>query len=63
MMIIVRVFPKKDLNDSWDRVLNNVQQICNEHCTALYISQQEEKDFMSIMYDVKDMDAFLCRKP
>jgi len=58
MMMIVRIFPKKDLDDSWNRILNNFQQICSEHCTALYVSQQEEKDFMSIMYDVKDVDAF-----
>jgi hypothetical protein len=57
MMMIVRVFPKSDLNDSWDRVLHNLEKLSNEHCTPLYISQQEEKDFMSIMYDVKDVDA------
>jgi hypothetical protein len=58
MMIIVRVFPKRDLRDSWDRLLNNLERISNKDCTPLYISQQEEKEFMSIMYDVKDIDAF-----
>jgi len=58
MMIILRVFPKSDLTDSWQRVTNNLDKISNEHCTPLYISQQEEKDFLSIMYDVKDIDSF-----
>jgi hypothetical protein len=35
-----------------------LERISNKDCTPLYISQQEEKEFMSIMYDVKDIDAF-----
>jgi hypothetical protein len=58
MMILLRVFPKIDLTDSWQRAMNNLDKISNEHCTPLYLSQQEEKDFMSIMYDVKDIDSF-----
>ena len=58
MMIIVRLFPKDELGDSWDRILNNVGKISNKDCIPLYISQQEEREFISIMYDVKDVDAF-----
>jgi len=58
MMILLRVFPKSDLTDSWQRVMNNLDKICNEHCTPLYISQREEKDFLSIMYDVTNIDSF-----
>lgn len=58
MMLIVRVFPKNDLDDSWNDVLSNLKKISTEYCTPLYISQQEEKDFMSIIFDVKDVDAF-----
>jgi hypothetical protein len=58
MMIIVRLFPKDELGDSWDRILNNVEKISNKDCTPLYVSQQEEKDFISIIYDVRDVDAF-----
>jgi len=58
MMMIVRMFPRNDLKDSWDRVLNNLDQISDGNCTPLYMSQQEEKDFMSIIFDVKDVDAF-----
>jgi hypothetical protein len=58
MMIIVRVFPRGGLSDSWQRAVNNVEKISNKHCTPLYVSQQEEKAFMSIIYDVRDIDAF-----
>jgi hypothetical protein len=58
MMIIVRVFPKDELSDSWDRILNNVEKISNKDCTPLYVSQQEEKEFVSIIYDVRDVDGF-----
>jgi len=58
MMLIVRVFPKDDLNDTWNRIATSSDKITSQHCTPLYISQQEEKNFMSIMYDVKDVDGF-----
>jgi hypothetical protein len=58
MMLIVRVFPKESLSDCWHRVLNRFEAMRNESCMPLYISRQEEKDFMSIMYDVKDIDSF-----
>ena len=58
MMILLRIFPKQDLSDSWRRALANSDDITNKDCTPLYASQQEEKDFMSIMYDVKDIDSF-----
>jgi len=58
MMLIVRVFPKNDLSTSWNSTLSNLQNMTSEHYRPLYISQQEEKDFMSIMCDVKDIDAF-----
>jgi len=58
MMILLRVFPKTNLSDSWQRVINNLDKISNEHCTPLYISQREEKEFMSIMYDVNNIDSF-----
>jgi hypothetical protein len=57
-MLIVRLFPKEDLMDCWHRTLNSFEEMRNENCTPLYISRQEEKDFMSVMYDVKDIDSF-----
>ncbi len=58
MMIIVRLFPRGALGDSWQRVLDSAEKLSSEHCTPLYASQQEEKSFMSIIYDVSDIDAF-----
>ncbi len=58
MMIVVRLFPKDDLDSSWDMVLKNVGKISNKDCTPLYASVREEEDFMSIIYDVRDIDAF-----
>jgi hypothetical protein len=58
MMILLRIFPKQDLSDSWRRALGASDKISNKDCTPLYASQQEEKDFMSIMYDVNDIDSF-----
>jgi hypothetical protein len=58
MMIILRIFPKDDLKDTWDRVLGNVENISSKHCTPLYASIREEEDWVSIIYDVKDIDAF-----
>lgn len=57
MMIIVRVFPTGELNQIWDDVLRNLEDLSNEQCTPLYLSQQEEKNFLSIIYDVKDTDS------
>ena len=57
-MIIVRIFPRGELNESWDKLLSNLEKISNEYCTPLYLSQQEEMKFMSLIYDVKDMDHF-----
>jgi hypothetical protein len=58
MMIILRIFPKGDLEGGWDAVLRNLDKLGNEQCTPLYLSQQEEKSFMSIIYDLKDVDSF-----
>jgi hypothetical protein len=46
------------LNQAWDDVLQNVEGLSNEHSTPLYLSQQEEKNFLTIIYDVQDADAF-----
>lgn len=58
MMLILRVFPRKGLSESWNGVLKGLEKMSARHCTPLYMSQQEEKDFMSIMFDVQDIDAF-----
>jgi hypothetical protein len=58
MMIILRIFPNGDLDGGWDAVLRNLDKLGNDQCTPLYLSQQEERSFMSIIYDLKDLDSF-----
>jgi hypothetical protein len=48
----------RELNQAWDDILQNVEALSNEHSTPLYLSQQEEKNFLSIIYDVEDADSF-----
>jgi hypothetical protein len=58
MMIVVRIFPKGDLEESWNRVLDNLEKMSNRNCTALYLSQREEENFITLVYEVKDPDSF-----
>jgi len=57
-MIILRVFPKGDVREAWDNIAQNMKTFSSENSTPLYLSQQEEKNFLSIIYDVKDVDLF-----
>jgi hypothetical protein len=58
MMVIVRIFPSGELEESWNSVLSSVADLTNLYCTPLYLSQREEENFMTITYDVKDPDWF-----
>ncbi len=58
MMVIVRIFPAGELEESWNRVLDNLAVISNERCTPLYLSQREEENFMTLIYEVRDIDCF-----
>jgi hypothetical protein len=56
MMVIVRIFPSGELAESWNRVLDNLEVLSNMHCTPLYLSQREEENLMTLIYEVKDLD-------
>jgi len=58
MMIIVRIFPKGELEASWNRVLDNLDSISNGYCTPLFLSRREVENRMSLVYDVKEMSSF-----
>ena len=58
MMIIVRVYPKGDLKESWEKIVQNPTTISGECCMPLYISRQEKGDFMSIIYHIGEIDEF-----
>jgi len=57
MMIVVRIFPKGELEESWNKVLNNLEKMSNKYCTPLFLSQREEENRMSLVYDVKEVNA------
>jgi hypothetical protein len=58
MMVIVRIFPSGKLEESWNKVLDNLEALSNMYCTPLYLSQREEENFMTLIYDVKEADHF-----
>ncbi len=58
MMMIVRIYPAGELEESWSKVLNNLKAISSQHCTPLYLSQREEENFMTLIYDADDIDCF-----
>jgi hypothetical protein len=58
MMIIVRIFPRGELKESWSKVTSNLERLSNVHCVPLYLSQREEENFMTLIYDVEDVDSF-----
>lgn len=58
MMVVVRIFPSGELEESWTRVLDNLEGLSNMYCTPLYLSQREEENLMTLIYDVRDADRF-----
>jgi len=58
MMVIVRIFPSGELEESWTRVIDSIEDLSNLYCTPLYLSQREEEKMMTLIYDVKDPDHF-----
>jgi len=58
MMVIVRIFPSGTLEESWNRVIGSIEGLSNMYCTPLYLSQREEENMMTLVYDVKDPDRF-----
>jgi hypothetical protein len=57
-MVIVRIFPSGELEESWNQVINNIEHLSNTNCTPLYLSQREEEKMMTLIYDVEDPDHF-----
>lgn len=56
MMVIVRIFPSGELDESWNKVLENLDKLSDMYCTPLYLSQREEENLMTLIYDVRDPD-------
>jgi len=56
-MIVVRIFPRGELEESWKRVTGNLDRISNKYCSPLYLSQREEENFMTLVYDVRETNS------
>lgn len=56
MMIIVRLFPKTDLNRIWHYVENVIAKESSDVCTPLYSAQLEGMMSVGVIFDVKDPD-------
>ena len=58
MMIIVRIYPRGELRETWNRVISGLEKLSSNRCVPLYLSQREEENFMTLIYDVEDVDSF-----
>jgi hypothetical protein len=56
MMIIVRLFPKADLNKAWQFVENVIAKESREGVTPLYATQAEGMMSVGIIFDIEDPD-------
>ena len=56
MMMIVRLFPKADLNETWEFVENIIAKEPTDGVTPLYATQAEGMMNVGIIFDVKDPD-------
>lgn len=54
MMMIVRLFPKTDLNRVWNYVENVIAKESSEKVTPLYATQAEGMMNVGVIFDVKD---------
>jgi DNA-binding Lrp family transcriptional regulator len=55
-MIIVRLYPKTDLNRVWHYVENVIAKESSDVCTPLYSAQLEGMMSVGVIFDVKDPD-------
>ena len=56
MMIIVRMYPKTDLNRVWNYVENVIAKETSDVVTPLYSAQLEGLMSVGVIFDVKDPD-------
>lgn len=56
MMMIVRLFPKTDLNKVWNYVENVIAKESTDVVTPLYATQAEGMMNVGVIFDVKDPD-------
>jgi hypothetical protein len=57
MMIIVRLYPKMDLNKIWNYVENVIPKEATKEVTPLYATQTEGMMEVGVIFDVKNLDS------
>ena len=55
-MIIVRLFPKSDLNKIWHYVENHIEEESSKYVTPLYATQAEGMMSVGVIFNVNDSD-------
>jgi hypothetical protein len=59
MMIIVRIFPIESKEALWNSLIEIVPKMEIENVKPLYISQQKEYDYTSIVFDAESFEAMV----
>ena len=62
MMVIVRLFPKTNLEKVWNYVENVIAKESSDFVTPLYSAQLEGMMSVGVIFDVKDPDKCLLEQ-
>jgi hypothetical protein len=57
MTVIVRLFSKSSIATLWDDVEKNIQKYETDQVTPLYASQQENKEFINVIFEVTNFEV------
>ncbi len=55
--VIVRLFAKSGMPQLWNDVEKNIQKFETDHVTPLYASQQENKEFINVIFEVDNFEV------
>lgn len=57
MTVIVRLFAKKSLDKLWEDIENNLPKFKSERLIPLYASQQEAKDYITVIFEASNFEV------
>ncbi len=57
MTVIIRLFAKKSLANLWKDIEKNIKDFQSKDLTPLYASQQEAKDYVSLICEAKNFES------
>lgn len=58
MFIGIRFYAKKGLNNLWKAIEKDIRNFYSRKITPLYVTQEEGKDYLGIVFDIKDLSEF-----